>query len=96
MSDTPISNVGSSNAEIADESIQHAWDRYAMPDHSIDPEWHHSPLAVSTNVTITARTFDSRPENDSATVLDNATAGPDSIDVSAAHVDGSDVWRMSR
>lgn len=99
MSDTPILSDGSSDYEAVDETIQHAWDRYAMPDHSINPEWHDSPLDASadvTNVTVTARIFESRPENDSATGIDNAIGRPESTDVATEQVDAPDLWGLNR
>ena len=40
MSDAPVPNVGTSDAEILDQTIQREWDRFAMPDLSLDPESH--------------------------------------------------------
>lgn|GEM_PF-2612863 len=51
MSDAPIPNVGTSDAEILDQTIQPEWDRFAMPDLSFDPESHRSSLNLTNGST---------------------------------------------
>ena len=85
MSDTPLPNVGSSDAEIVDKTIQRESDRFAAPELSVDPELHGSQLAFtsrsSTNATIATRAFDSRPAYDSTTALGDALARTESTDL---------------
>ena len=74
MSDAPLSNAGSFDAEAVDETIQREWDRFAMPDHSFDPSIHGSPLAAdaggSTNATVATSAFDSLAAYGSSIALD--------------------------
>jgi hypothetical protein len=69
---------GLSDAELADQSVQREWDRYAMPDFSGDQETQHSPLAPtarsSTDAIVPTRFYDSSPAFDSTTALGEAFA----------------------
>lgn len=80
MSYTPQSSDGLFNIEGTDQSIQRAWDRYAMPDHSeeqsdegtveanaLDDE---SPPTASAAI----RVYDSSPAFNSTTALADALA----------------------
>lgn len=85
MSETPLPNDGSADRQMADESVQHEWDRFAKPDLSSDRESHGSPLALtsrsSTNATIAIRAFDSLPAYDSTTAFGDAFAKVDLTDL---------------
>jgi hypothetical protein len=78
VSDTPLPNVGSSDAEIVDETVQRAGGRFALRNPSIHRAWQRSPLALTpptaTNGTFAARAFDSPPARDSTTALGDVLA----------------------
>jgi hypothetical protein len=84
VSETTLPSNGSADAQLADESVQHDWDRFAKPDLSSNHESHGSRLALtsrsSTNATIAIRAFDSLPAYDSSTALGNAFAKADLTD----------------
>jgi hypothetical protein len=85
VSDTPLSNVGSSDADATDESVQRAWDRYAMPDLSGDREPRRLPLAPpshrTTNAPLDLNLYDSDPAFGSSTALSDAFARARSNDL---------------
>lgn len=84
MSDKPLPNVRSSGIEIADETIQRAWDRFAMLDHSVDPESHNSTPAPSSSNSVTEtfakKAFDSLMAYDSTTAVGDTFATAESSD----------------
>ena len=45
MSDMSPKGHGPSNADIVDDTVQRQWDRFAMPDLSVDPASQRSPRA---------------------------------------------------
>ena len=85
MRDTPLPNNGSADAQMADESVQREWDRFAMPDLSNERESHGLPLAITgrstTTATIAIRAFDSLPAYDSSTALGDAFAKAELTDL---------------
>jgi hypothetical protein len=88
--DTRLPYVGSSAAEISDESVQREWDRSAMPDHSGDGDSFSTPIALRARITKTtlARwTNDSFPAYDSTTALGDAFAKAQSSDLSQDNAD---------
>ena len=89
MSDTPLPSDGPSAAEIADQSVQREWDRYAMPDLSAKREPHSSPTdpppSGSTNENPDTRFYDSYPGFSSTTALGEAFARAESTDAEAEH-----------
>ena len=95
MSDILPLSVSSSDDEIVDKAIQREWDRFGMPDYSVDHESHDSPLAPplrsSTNVTFATRAFDSLPAYDSTTALGDAFARAESTDFTDEDTDAPDV-----
>lgn len=80
MSQSPLSDFGSSNADATDYAIQRRWNRFAMVDQSVDPEPEPSQIAAkspqSTDATIYLRALDSLPGHDATTALGNTPPGP--------------------
>lgn len=91
MRETPLPSVGSSDAETVDNTIQRKWDKFAMPNLSVDPASQRPPLvrALSspTSSTIASRAFDSLPAFDSTTALGDAFTRAETIDVADNEVD---------
>ena len=85
MSETPLSPFGSSDAEIADQSVQRQWDRYAMPDLSGDQQSQQTPLALTvrstTNATLVVQLYESSPAFGSTTSMGDAFAKAQSSDL---------------
>jgi hypothetical protein len=85
----PIPEVGSSDAQIDDETIQRGWDRFAMIDLSAERKSRGSRRVFtkrsSTNATVQA--FNSPPTHDSTTTLGGALARPESIGVADNNAD---------
>ena len=100
MSDAPLSNAGSFDAEVVDETIQREWDRFAMPDHSFDPSVHGSRLAseasASTNATNTTRAFDPLPAQSSTTSFGDVFAKAEVSDFVEEDADAPDNVRGAR
>ena len=94
MSDTPSPDLGSSEANIVDMTIQRSWDRFANPDLSLEPESHRSPLAPtspgSTNAINAIRAFGSLAAHDSTTVLGATSARAASIELDEEDSDAPD------
>ena len=86
MSEHSLPNDGSSDA--VDSTIQRKWDRYAMPDLSVDAGSSPTPVALaspgSTNATIAVSSFDSLPTYGSSTALGDAFAKAEAIDLPLA------------
>ncbi len=85
MSRSPISGVRAPEPDGDDQSVQRAWDRYAMPDLSSASETRSSPLALparsSTNATLEIQVYDSSPSFGSTTALSDAFAKAESADL---------------
>ncbi len=85
MRDTPPPTADSSDAGNAEERIQRRWDRFAMPDHSVDPESDDASLIFSprtwTDGTFVTGPSDSFPVYDTTTGLDEIFASTKAIDV---------------
>jgi hypothetical protein len=84
VSETPLPSVGSSDTETVENTIQRKWDKFAMPDLSVDPESQRPPLVrASSRPTSSAnasRAFDSLPAFDSTTALGDAFARAETIE----------------
>ncbi|MFZ1063311.1 MAG: hypothetical protein WAN30_07560 [Acidimicrobiales bacterium] len=82
MSDTPNPGVGITDAETADQSIQRAWDRYAMADLTGEPSPAPPPLELTTRSSSTSNSamslYESTPAFDSTTALGDAFAKAES------------------
>jgi len=82
VSRTPISGVRPPDPDGDDQSVQRAWDRYAMPDLSSESDAPRSRLALlarsSTNATLEVEVYDSSPSFGSTTAMSDAFAKAES------------------
>lgn len=77
MSEAPVPNVGSSDGETDDQTIQRQWDRFAMYDHADGADPHDLPPAPTfrnpTAEAFAKRAFDSLVAHGATTPADVAS-----------------------